>query len=167
MTDTTIKGWPWLDRVHVDGTTINGDGTAKHPLRALGGGGGSFTIDLPNGEAFTLVPGQAVTSLGDAVRLARADYSTYATVIGIVVIGAGSTLPVTIAPIGPITFSTAIWDVITGQTGGLSADATYYLDTTPGQLTTTPPGIGNYLVEVGRALTSTSFSVAPTTPLLL
>jgi hypothetical protein len=60
------------------------------------------------------------------------------------------------------------WTVVTGS-ASLTPGALYYLDpATPGLLTTTPPeDIGDSVVIVGRALTSTTLDVSIQPPMLL
>lgn len=155
--------------VYTDGTTIAGNGTAGDRLRALGGGHAMLTVQLANGEATTVLPGQAVTTIAGMARLASAALggTAFATVTGLVVSGAGPTLPITIALVGGLALSTAQWDAVTGQVGGLTPDAAYYLDT-GGMLTTTPPTIpGASVVELGRALSPMVMSLAPLIPVLL
>lgn len=75
-----------------------------------------------------------------------------------------------IATAGPLTLLTNQWDaIVTGESGGLTPGATYYLsDATPGFLTTTAPSTpGHYSVEVGQALTSVTMLVSPKTPIFL
>lgn len=56
-------------------------------------------------------------------------------------------------------------DIITGLSG-LTADASYWLSTTPGSITTTPPSTaGNVVQYVGRALSTTSLYFFPQTPI--
>lgn len=58
---------------------------------------------------------------------------------------------------GDMPLTTAQWDAVTGQTGGLTPDTVYYVDTaTAGKLTTTAPSANpNLITRVGRALSST------------
>lgn len=54
-------------------------------------------------------------------------------------------------PSGPVDLSTQQWDNVTGQVGGLSVGATYYVSAvTPGKLTTVAPnGAGQFIIAVG------------------
>lgn len=62
---------------------------------------------------------------------------------------------------GILVATTGQWDAITGQTGGLTVNAMYYLDTTAGELTSTAPSAsGNYVVRVGIALSTTELKIA-------
>ena len=65
---------------------------------------------------------------------------------------------------GPISLTTAEWDAITGQSGGLTPGIFYYLTTAGfGILTDTAPvGFGSIVAPVGIALSSTDFLVRPT-----
>ena len=52
---------------------------------------------------------------------------------------------------GPVDFTTEQWDNVTGQTGGLTPGAAYYLSAAvAGKLTTTAPsGVGDFIVYIG------------------
>ncbi len=67
-----------------------------------------------------------------------------------------------------LTLTTAQWDAVTGQTGGLTAGK-YYLDpATAGKMTPTPPStVGQVVVELGRALSATDFKVEIKASILL
>lgn len=146
--------------------TLTGNGTVAHPLSVAVVA--TPTSQLPNGESAPMVPGQPIASVGGFARLAGASSQAIATVIGLVLIGADTTLPVTISLVGPLTLTTDQWDAITGQFGGLSPGAAYYLDPTAGLMTTTPPtDSGKYLVEIGHALTAETMAVLPSIPVLL
>lgn len=71
---------------------------------------------------------------------------------------------------GVATGTTAQWDAVTGQTGGLTSGSVYFLSSaTAGRLTTTAPtATGEYVQRVGRAISSTSLeiSIAPHSILL-
>ena len=61
---------------------------------------------------------------------------------------------------GVLSATTAEWDAVTGDTGGLSPGADYFLSTTAGQLTTTPPsGSGQYVMKLGMAISTTEFEI--------
>jgi len=61
---------------------------------------------------------------------------------------------------GPLTLTTDQWDARTGQTGGLTPQAIYYLSAaTPGALTTTPPSNPNYITPVGFAMSATTMMI--------
>jgi hypothetical protein len=88
----------------------------------------------------------------------------------------GLTFDTTISPssigriqtIGIMNATTVQWDFVTGQSGGLTTGSIYYLAFTPGKLTTIPPPSpsGEYIVEVGMALSSTSLKINITAPIL-
>jgi hypothetical protein len=62
---------------------------------------------------------------------------------------------------GILSATTAQWDAIKGASGGLVAGTTYYLSAaTKGLLTATAPGtVGQYVVEIGTALSTTELKV--------
>ncbi len=74
-----------------------------------------------------------------------------------------------IATDGPMTATTTQWDAATGQTGGLTPGAPYYLDpTTAGKITpTAPTTAGQYVVPIGIAFSTTQLDVFVGTPYLL
>jgi hypothetical protein len=59
--------------------------------------------------------------------------------------------------VGIQTLTTVQWDAVTGGSGGLTANAKYYLDTaTAGKLTATAPStVGQFVTLVGRAISTT------------
>jgi len=58
---------------------------------------------------------------------------------------------------------------VTGETGGLTPGAVYYLDPdTPGNLTqTAPTTTGDFVVRVGRAISATAMEISVSQPILL
>ena len=74
-----------------------------------------------------------------------------------------------VATDGLMVGSTAQWDAITGQTGGLTFNSTYFLDpTTAGKLTTTPPSTaGQVNVLIGTAISATALDLEIQPPILL
>lgn len=70
---------------------------------------------------------------------------------------------------GKLAATTAEWDYLTGQTGGLTPGATYYLDDNGiGKLTVTPPTTqGNFLVRLGIAINPTDLEIKISRPIRL
>jgi len=62
---------------------------------------------------------------------------------------------------GVLTATTGQWDAITGDTGGLTFNDVYYLDPdTAGMLTTTAPTTtGDFVVRVGKAISTTDMEI--------
>lgn len=116
-------------------------------------------ISLTNAGAPTAIPGSSVYVSGaGAFRLAVANGYSTAGVIGLSTASITSTISGPIAVNGPLTLTTLQWDaVVTGESGGLSIGALYFLDpSAPGNLTTTPPTTPGQLVTViGRGISAT------------
>lgn len=167
-------------------TVTNGNGAAGNPtfdLATTGIGAGTYngiTFDvygratgavasasnqiiepLVNGNGGAIVIGRAVYSSGDnTVNVANANNISTAKVVGVVTsvtTAAGANANVAIA--GIVTATTGQWDVVTGQSGGLTSGATYYLsNVTAGAMTTTAPATG-ILAPVGIAISSTKMKL--------
>jgi hypothetical protein len=116
-------------------------------------------VTVTNAEATSIVIGAPVYIFGaDSVKKARANAVGTSDVIALVYdtsIGASSSGNVALD--GLVTATTGQWDAVTGQTGGLTVGATYYLDpSTAGMLTTTAPStVGQTVVNIGFALSTT------------
>lgn len=141
--------------------------------RVTAGGAGaaaSSTItSLTNNEAGAITICQVVYTDGSGtVRLARADAAGTKNLTGVVAatsINAAASGNITTAGVHVAT--TGQWDAVTGQSGGLTPDAYYYLSAaTAGSLTTSAPTI-NWSVRVGKALSTTSMRILPGTPIRL
>ena len=104
--------------------------------------------------------------LGAGVGLASSAALPRACFAGIAVTPAAVGFATNYRVSGCFELSTAQWDAVTGQTGGLSPGATYFLDSTNGMLTTTPTDAG-YLVQVGHALSTTSMALEGDGPIKL
>jgi len=116
-----------------------------------------------NGNAGTIVIGQAVyVDAPGSVDLAQADAAGTTVVLGLVF---DSTIAAAasggILTDGILTATTGEWDAVTGQTGGLTSGAQYWLDeTTAGNLTTTAPSaVGDFVAPCGQALSTTEFEI--------
>jgi hypothetical protein len=70
---------------------------------------------------------------------------------------------------GVLSATTAQWDAVTGDSGGLTPGAAYYLSaSTAGQLTTNAPTTaGQFVVRIGLALSSTELDISIAPPIKL
>jgi hypothetical protein len=121
---------------------------------------------LTNANASTIQPGSPVyCSAAGAMNLAKADAAATAECIGLawLPVPRGSPASVPSGALGlaqeidSLPLTTAQWDVVTGAVGGLTPGARYYVSaTTAGMLTTTAPSaVGQFIVPVGIALSTT------------
>ena len=147
--------------VWTDGETITGNGTQSDPLAVVASQAGTFpsTMDVGFNPVGTAVAAD-ISNPGQVVP-AKADLGATAFVVGLYVAAAGGlgpvVRPVTVKNTGPVELTTAEWDAITGESGGLTVDERYYLSAaTAGKLTGTPPvGTGTFQTLVGIALSTT------------
>lgn len=126
------------------------------------------TITKTNNTGGALVIGTPVyVSSGDA-EPAQADAQGTIRVAGVVAdISVADGNPVNILVDGKLEATTTQWDAITGQTGGLTEGADYFLDeANPGQMKTTAPTTG-FVVRLGHALSTTEFEVEIQQPIKL
>ena len=115
------------------------------------------TDTATNGEASAIAIGRAVyVSAANQVRLANANSASTTNVVALVAsTSINSSASGNIAVAGMLEATTTQWDAVTGQSGGLTPGATYFLsNTTAGALTTTAPTSG-HVVPVGIALGTT------------
>lgn len=167
-------------------TVTNGDGVSGNPtvdLATTGVGAGTYnsvTVDtygrvtagttgsasvvtdnFTNGEASAIAIGHAVySSAADSVKLANANASSTTVVVGLVAaVSINSAAAGAIANSGFLAATTGQWDAVTGQTGGLTFGATYYLsNATAGKLTSTKPTSG-FVVKVGVGMSTTKMAI--------
>lgn len=125
---------------------------------------GKDIVNLVNGNASAIVIGTPVykTATSNQVDLARANASGTRRVIGLVAATSiAASASGSIQTDGVLVATTAEWDAVTGQTGGLTPGSQYWLSAaTAGRLTTTVPGSGNYVVPVGIALSTTELEIS-------
>lgn len=122
------------------------------------------SLSLDNGGAADLYVCTPVYITGaDTVDVAHA--GTLPNVIGIVaeLITIGATGVVQTD--GKLTAATTEWDARTGQTGGLTPGATYYLGDW-GAVIATPP-VSGHLTRLGIAINSTDFEIKISRPIRL
>lgn len=70
---------------------------------------------------------------------------------------------------GLLTATTAQWDAVTGQTGGLTPGSAYWLSSaTAGRITVTAPTTqGEFVVRLGRAISTTALEISIEPPIRL
>lgn len=119
-------------------------------------------ISLNNASGSSVSMGRAVYPGGSGFLLAQSNASATKNVVGLVRDTAiSSNASGNIQSDGVLTATAAQWDAVTGQTGGLTPGAIYYLSaTTAGAITATAPTVaGQYVVQVGIALSTTAFDI--------
>lgn len=121
-------------------------------------------VQLVNDEASPVVIGAPVYSdAAGGFKKARANAVGTSKVIGLVAdspsIANGATGGVDMD--GLLTATTAEWDAVAGTTGGLTFNTIYYLDpATAGKITATAPtAVGQVVVEIGKALSTTDLKI--------
>lgn len=116
--------------------------------------------------AVNLLAGQPVYSdqVSGQFKLANASALTTSSVIGLIV---ADTLATFIAGADQLSLMLTDWTAVIGV-ASLTKGAVYFLSTTAGMLTTTPPTIvGQTVVRIGVALTTQLMSLAIQEPILL
>ena len=127
---------------------------------------------VTNGEGATaIVIGMAVyASAADTVKRAQANAKATSKLVGlgldasVAAAGVGN-----IITTGTLVATTVQWDAVAGTTGGLAFNTTYFLDpTTAGKITASAPTtVGQCVVVVGMALSSTELELQFSQPILL
>jgi hypothetical protein len=117
-----------------------------------------------NANASPIVIGQPVYVSGaGSVDLALADAQVTSRVLGLVAeTSIAAAASGGIQTDGVIVATTGEWDTVTGETGGLTAGALYFLDPDiEGMLTQTAPTLsGDFVAEVGMALSTTELEIS-------
>lgn len=103
------------------------------------------------------------------VNKAQANSQTTTKPVGIAQAAAGSGTSVSVQTNGIVTFTTAEWDAITGQSGGLVFNTDYYLSVAAAGLLIPLSSVaaiaaGNFIVKVGRAISTVDLSFEPGQP---
>jgi len=128
-------------------------------------------IAATNDELAAIVIGTPVYINGaDTVKEALADAIGTSNVLGLVVDATvAADDPARILTDGRLAATTAQWDAITGDVGGLTPGAIYYLDPAiAGNLTTTAPTADTEVVaRIGKALSATILEISINQPILL
>lgn len=126
---------------------------------------------LTNGEATPITVGMCVyISAAATVKKALANAAATANAFGMVYdVSITNAAIGQIATFGLVNATTTAWDAVTGQTGGLTQGADYYMDpTTAGKITSTPPStVGQYVVNLGTAQDTQNLQFNPQIEILL
>lgn len=127
------------------------------------------TTTKTNNSGGAMVIGNVVYVNGVNALLARANAQATIRVAGLATGGAANASPVDILTDGILTATTGQWDAITGQVGGLTVGADYFLSAaTAGLLTSTAPTTaGEFVLRVGHALSATEFEIEIQQPIKL
>jgi hypothetical protein len=120
---------------------------------------------LTNGEASAaIVIGTPVYMSGaDSMKRAQANATSTSKVIGLGYdTTTASAAAGNVCVNGTLVATTVQWDAVAGTTGGLTFNSTYYLDpATVGKITgTAPTTVGQTVVAIGTALSSTELEIA-------
>ena len=137
--------------------------TVSSATGTVGVGADQFTA--VNGDSVTFSPGYALAMQSDGeVERADAD-DNLKNAVGLATVGVAVGARETITTSG--TFELASWSSVTGS-ATLTPGAVYYLSTTAGQLTTTPPSTaGNVVQRVGVAVSTLKLKIEVEEPVLL
>lgn len=128
------------------------------------------SLDVVNGEAFAILIGaSSYIDSANTIKYANADSIDTKDAIGlcteeIAISGSG-----VVQVDGLLILTTAQWDIATGDTGGLTPGAVYFLsDVTIGRITkTATTTTGHYIVKMGIAVSTTDFEIMIGTPIKL
>lgn len=118
----------------------------------------------------TVVAGGPVYCDGaDSFDLARANAAGTSKVVGLAVVGITAAATGMVQVNGVLSLTTGEWDAVFGTTGGLTPGATYFLsEATAGIGTgTRPTTVGELVVILGIALSTTELSIRVGEPILL
>lgn len=127
---------------------------------------------LTNDEGTAVVIGAPVyADAANGFKKARANAAATVLCIGLVAdspnIGAGA--PGNVRTSDVLVATTGQWDAVAGTSGGLAFNTLYYLSAaTAGLMTSVPPSTaGQYVLELGIALSTTKFLIRPRLAVLL
>lgn len=142
---------------------VDGEVQVLQPGDDIATGASAFTKTFTS----TAVIGQVLYSDGNtSVGLAQANADATSKVVGLAVAGVTAAASGSVQYAGVLTATTGEWDAVCGTTGGLTANTKYYLsDTGAGNMLEAGNlgGItqGEYVVEIGRALSTTELLIEP------
>jgi hypothetical protein len=130
----------------------------------------STNVDPFTGTIYSVDQGTPVTPDpdGSGVILAQGDDIDTSVVTGLASSAGEAPGSVRARFAGPLTLTTEQWDArVTGQSGGLTPNAIYYLSAAAnGKLTKTPPSSPDFVTPVGFALSATTMMIQIQTPVV-
>ncbi len=112
--------------------------------------------------AAALTAGMVVyVSTNDTVNKAKADSGSTAKPVGLCAADIASSAVGPVQDSGVLSLTTTQWDAVAGTTGGLTAGTLYYLSAaTAGSITSTAPStVGQYVIQIGLALSTTELKI--------
>lgn len=129
-------------------------------------------VNITNNTGGSLVIGTPVYASATADEAEKADADALATakVLGLVAdVSIADTAQGNVLTDGRLIATTGQWDAVTGQVGGLTPGAKYYLSAgTAGQMSTTAPTAdGHVVAPLGTAKSTTEFEVSIGTRVVL
>jgi len=133
---------------------------------------GDILLPVPNvlylqNWAIITVPICSTVYIAGANGMELAEANSYPNAIGLLVSEVLQTEYGYAQTDGKLTATTAQWDVVTGESGGLTPGAVYYLSgSSAGKITTIPPTTG-YLVKIGIAVNQTDLEIKISRPIKL
>lgn len=128
------------------------------------------TVDNNTGGALVIGTPVYQTATADEVAEAQADDLSTAKVLGLVAdVSIADAASGAVITDGRISATTGQWDAVTGDVGGLTPGAKYYLDAAAaGMLTATPPNTdGEVIAPLGTAKSTTEFELTIGTRIVL
>lgn len=128
-------------------------------------------VSLTNNNASPIVIGAPVyTDVANGVDLAQADASGTTEVLGLVAdVSISAAASGSIQTDGILSATTTQWDAVAGTTGGLTPGAIYYLSASTAGLTaeTAPSSVSEFVVRVGKAISTTEMEISISQPIKL
>lgn len=132
-------------------------------------------LDLANSATKTNASGSTINIAspvyitGANAELAQANAQSTVRVAGLAEATTVNGDPLEVVADGVFTATTGQWDAVTGETGGLTPGADYFLTATAaGELTqTAPDASGEFVVRVGHALSETEMEIEIAQPIKL
>jgi hypothetical protein len=117
---------------------------------------GPLQLPIVNQDIAPFIPGQPILMVGQRAFAGGANFQ----VVGLVRVGAPVAGTALLVPAGPLTLTTAEWDVVTGSVGGLVPGARYFVASGPAgfitPVTLSPPDANK---PIGFALNTTTMAV--------
>jgi hypothetical protein len=123
---------------------------------------GGDVMVLTNDEVGALIQGNVMyADANDGVKKAQANAAGTSKPIGIATAATGAGASGSFVISGVVTLTTGQWDAAFGTTGGLVFNTIYYLSAATAGLgtATAPSTVGQYVVELGIALSTTELFV--------